>query len=401
MAKKGSESPDIEKCADDWMELEMSVNNAFDKIIFQIEERRTSLLNKIRNIFAKKQNILRSIKQIESTRSLIQVQMKDNYMNEVQAKTLADLNKSLCNLETEAAHENNYGFFCDTKEFSRALANLGSIDKDPKPYLFKDKARFSFQKVKNLLSPTRLSVNEDVGLVCVSDHKGRQLLLFTLEGSFVNSFKLDQLKCPVSVKLINKKEVIVSDYTVDSIFRIEFDINKNNKCKTLCSRNYLYVTSLDHDGEMDLIYITASLYGSLQILNRTNLTVAGKVEHSFIFPRCVLVKKSEIFVLDCNNPCIHVLSKSTLELIRSVIPQGISLNFSNPLGFAIDNVGRIIVSNFHGNSNQIQVYSPFGQLLHSFPEEESILVQPASIYVTKECDVIVISSNPDTPIQVF
>ena len=401
MAKQDPTSPDFDKSASELFELESSVNMTFDKIVFEVNERRTLLLNKIRNIYAKKQNIIRSIKQIESTKSLIQEQLKENIVTEVQENTLANLNNSLANLEIEASKENNYGFFCDTKEFFRALANLGSIEKVPLQYLSKNKAKFSFQKMKNVIAPTRLSVNEDLGLVCVSDHKGKQLLLFTLEGSFINFFKLDQIKCPVSMRLINKKEVIVSDYTVDSIFRIEFDLNKSNKCKILCTKNYHDVTSLDYDEESDLVYITASQHGSLQILTRTNLTVAGKVDYSFIFPRSVIVKNSEIYVLDCNNPCLHVLSKSTHQLIRSIIPQGIDLNFYNPLGFALDNEGRIIIANFQGTENQIQIYSQFGQLLHTFPQSDSTMLQPASIYVMNNYDVIVIWKDPDNPIQVF
>ena len=401
MSQQDLPSLDIDKSNVEWMELEQSVHTAFDYIVDQVNERRTVLLNKIRNLFAKKQHILRSIKQIENTKSLVQDQLRENNVNQLLQKNLADFKRSSTNFETEACHESNYRFFCDLKEFSRTLASLGSIDKAPMPYLSKNDVKFSFPKMKNLISPTRLSVNEDLGLICVSDHKGKQLLLFKLDGSYINFLKLDQLKCPVSMKLITKNEIIVSDYALDSIFRIEFDLHKNNKCKILCSKNYLHVTCLDYDEDSDFIYFTASLFGSLQILTRTNLKVAGKIDHSFIFPRSVTVKKSEIFVLDCNNPCIHVLSKSTHEITRSIIPQGIDLNFSNPLGFTVDDEGRIIVSDFHGTSNQIQVYSPLGQLLHSFPDKVSVLFQPASIHVTRDYDVIVIWNDPDTPIQVF
>ena len=109
----------------------------------------------------------------------------------------------------------------------------------------------------------------------------------------------------------------------------------------------------------------------------------------------------EIFVLDCNNPCLHVISKSTHQLLEYFLSYGNSLNFSHPLAFSLDKEERIIIANHTGTHNAIQIYFQTGHLFYSFPNDDSRISKPGSIYVTSSYDVIVLLKDLSHFIQVF
>ena len=184
--------------------------------------------------------------------------------------------------------------------------------------------------------------------------------------------KHDKIQRPVSLKLIGSNELIVSDYKSDSLYTIEFDLNKHNKCKILNTRSPVHtVTAIDYDTDLDQIYTTSTLLCSVQILDRRSLTLAKrKIDFSFLYPQNVIVRDSKIFVLDCNSPCLHVISKSTHQLLQYFLSHGNSLNFSHPLAFSLDKEERIIIANHTGTHKAIQIYSQTGHLLYSFPNDD-------------------------------
>ena len=128
-----------------------------------------------------------------------------------------------------------------------------------------------------------MSVNEERGIVCASDHEGKQIIIFSLSGEILNSLKHDKIQRPVLLKLIGSNELIVSDYKSDSIYTIEFDLNKHSKCKILNTRSPVHtVTAIDYDTDLDQVYTTSTLLCSVQILDRRSLTLA-KRKSIFLF----------------------------------------------------------------------------------------------------------------------
>ncbi|KAI6647278.1 hypothetical protein LOD99_12275 [Oopsacas minuta] len=385
-----------------WSELEEFVNYIFDELIYKLNDRRVYILNKIAEQKVKHRKIKRSISHIESTMDLLQDQQKEK-VTDLENGSICELNRKLSCLEIQANQTtDNYEFFCDMKEFERSLSNLGTIEKSAVQYSNKNEPRYLFDKIQNIHDMNRISVQEGVGMVSASDYLGKQIHIFTLLGKVIHILKHDQIKGPTAIKLISSRELIVSDFITNSLYRIEFDMFKEKKCKIPTTRNNAnFITAIDYDIDTDLIYVTSLKSGTIEILNRKTLSLAGKVAQSFIYPKNINITKTEIFVLDCNNPCLHVLSKSTHQPIRSILPQGIGLNFSNPQGFSLDKDGKIIISHFHGTDNSIQVYSPLGQLLHAFPNDGSCIVRPTAVHVTNNYEVIVLLRDSSHQIQMF
>ena len=113
-------------------------------------------------------------------------------------------------------------------------------------------------------------------------------------------------------------------------------MNKHNKCKILNTRSPVHtVTAIDYDTDLDQVYTTSTLPCSVQILDRKSLTLAKrKIYLSFLYPQNVIVRGSKIFVLDCNNPCLHALSKSTHQLYNLFFLMEILLTFRRFLKFS-------------------------------------------------------------------
>ena len=389
---------------ENWDLLEEKVNAKFDELVSQLNERRALILREISEKRGEEKNVSRSIKQIEDASLYIQEKMKDNLVFDTRNEAVSQFNERKTSLAMQSSLEGNYIFVCDTKEFDSALSRLAAIEKPPIEYLSKNQPKRLFSKWPKVEGLSRMSVNEEKGLVCASDDKGKQIIIFSLSGEVLNCLKHEQMKRPVSLKLIGSNELIVSDYISDSIYRIEFDMNKQNKCRIASTRNNVNtVTAIDYDAELDQVYTTSTLNRSVEILNRKYLHLPErKIDHSFLYPRNVIVRSSKIYVLDCNNPCLHILSKSTHELLYSILSHGIALNFSHPLAFSLDKEERVIIANHTGTQNAIQIYSPSGNLLHSFPKDDSLICEPKSIYVTSSYDVIVVLKDPSHCfIQVF
>ena len=386
-----------------WDKLEKNVNNTFDGLVSQLNERRAHILDQISVRKEKKMSISRSIKEIEDTKLSLQDKLRENLNADLQNENISNCNERLTSLELQSSLEDNFIFVCDTKEFNSALSRLGSIEKPPVEYLSKNKPKLLFSKLPNVTGLSRMSVNEERGIVCASDHQGKQIIIFSLSGEIINSLKHDKIQRPVSLKLIGSNELIVSDYKSDSIYTIEFDLNKHNKCKILNTRSPVHtVTAIDYDTDLDQVYTTSTLLCSVQILDRRSLTLAKrKIDLSFLYPQNVIVRDSKIFVLDCNSPCLHVISKLTHQLLQSFLSHGNSLNFSHPLAFSLDKEERIIIANHTGTHNAIQIYSQTGHLLYSFPNDDSRISEPGSIYVTSSYDVIVLLKDLSHFIQVF
>ena len=116
--------------------------------------------------------------------------------------------------------EDNFIFVCDTKEFDSVLSRLVLVEKPPVEYLSKNKTKLLFSKLPNVTGLNRMSVNEERGIVCTSDHQGKQITIFYISSEMQNILKHDKIQRPVSLKLIGSNELIVSDYKSDSIYTI-------------------------------------------------------------------------------------------------------------------------------------------------------------------------------------
>lgn len=377
------------------------INNLFDRIVSKVNLRRETLLLEVRKSRSRKDSIIRSIEDLKSTRSLVQNRLRANDMKEIEERTTSDLNRDMDLLRLELKKE--CIFVCNENQLDSDLAILGSFEDPPVQYLnecIPKSICCTKSSSMPLKHPMRLCVDESLDIIAVSDWMTKQIYLFTLEGEYLNSFGKEYFSNPCAIKVINGTEMIVSDYENDCMALVRYERNRKGKFKIKLRLNERrYLTSLDYDKDTDLIYTTEPTTHTLFVFNKLFQIISER--NIFLFPQNVVLTEKQIYVQDYNNPSIHILSKLTLEITRSIIRRGIDLDLEVPLSFSLDNMGRIIMG---AKSGVIQVYAPSGQLLHSFANKGSGLGElhsPNGVFVRKNYDVIVISNNPNYPIQVF
>ena len=386
----------------DWQEIVVLVNTSFDEIVVKVNERRDKVLNLIKELQEKESGIHESIKKVEMVKAILEEQMDDN-LAYLQQKTIAEFSDKLIALRKEAIMYSDYRFVHSKKEIDRALSIFGSLELCPNHYLDRGVVQVAFGILPDNLArqPARFSCDESLDLIALTDVPSRQIFLFSMKGDFIQSFGKDYFKLPFAVKIITDKELVVSDIEHQIICKVAYDRDKRTKPKISTSYEANSVTSLDYDKESDLIYATSE-NRCILILTR-ECKFVSKIE-GFIYPQSLFIAEKEIFVLDKNNPALHVLSKSTHKWIRSIIPRGIDLQLQNADAFTLDQDGYILIGKFSTFHNAIQIYSPSGHLVHSFPQKEISLqdeIMPIGIYVTENKDVVVLSQNPNFPIQFF
>ena len=408
MASVGAD-PDLGKHTHsprDWQEMVHLVNTSFDNIIDKVNKRRTKMLTLIKEFEEKETDLYKSIKKFDDMKNTLQEQMNDNLFVDFQQKTSEECEKKLSTLRIEANKYTDSMFVFDEKEIDRALSVLGGVELRPKHYLEKGVPKLAFCNLpdNSMHKPIQTSCDEELDLVAVTDVYSRQVFLYSMKGGFIQSFGRNNLKFPYAVKIISETELFVSDFTHQIIYKVKFYRNQANKAKiTEFLTGVAAITSMDYDKESKLLYATSSINHCILMITSEG-ELQSKILNFFIFfPQALCLTKDEIYVLDRQNPALHIFSKSSHEILRSIIPSGIGLNHEVSSDFTLDQDGNILLVEMFGRCS-VHIYSPSGQLLHSFSKKGTglgELIYPTSISVTQNKDILVLSRNPDYPVQIF
>ncbi|KAI6652712.1 hypothetical protein LOD99_4495 [Oopsacas minuta] len=172
-----------------WFETEILINESFNRIVDEVNERRILVLSQLKHLQNLKSEILKSINELENVKLEIKNEITQNRNHDAIDKPIADLNKKISLLQIDACNADvDYQFSFDDKELKRALAILGAIEKTPKHYLTKKHAH-SVIPIASKKYSGRLSVNEELGLIAVNNFCENQIIYFSLEGKRLRSLR--------------------------------------------------------------------------------------------------------------------------------------------------------------------------------------------------------------------
>ena len=380
-----------------WNEAEELINISFDRIIYEVNNRRESVLGSLRDIRDIVPKLMRSIKQLEDQIGRIKNGITENFLHSRKKSLISDVNKHISEIQMEAKLD--YQFVFDDTELKRALSVLGGFEKYPRHYSEKEFAKFGFEY--ELKNSGKFSVNEELGLIALNNINEKKIVYFDISsGESISFFDLAPHSPVCAIEIINKQEIALSFFQTKSIITIQFNPRDKTQAKLISETkgNLETITSISYDNKSDLIYAVSSVYHCLNILDR-KLALLEVVSLPCTFPQSIYVTAKEIYISDCGNPCFHILSKSTRKVIRSIIPRGTDLRIDKSSCFAVDRDNNIIIT-FNSCMN---IFSPSGQLLRSFPVNQNLdtMSQPISVFVTDNYDIILLSDASKFPIQIF
>ena len=383
-----------------WNEAEQLVNISFNRIIYEVNNRRESVLASLRDIRDIIPTFMRSIKQLEEEIDRIENGITENFLHSTKESLISDLENRISEIHMKASFaEIDYQFVFDDTELKRALSTLGGFEKYQRHYSEKEFAKSGFEY--ELKNSGKISVNEEFGLIALNNRNEKKINYFDLtSGKCISSFRLETHPPVYAIEIINKQELVLSCFQTESIITIQFNPRDKIQAKLISEMtvNLERITSISYDTHSDNIYAVSSTKHCLYILDR-KLALLEVMSLPCTFPQSIYVTRNDIYILDCGNPCIHILSKRTNEILRSIIPQGTGLRIDKSSCFAVDNDNNIIIA----IKNRINIFSPSGQLLRSFPVNQNLdtISEPISVFVTDNYDIILLSDAPKFPIQIF
>lgn len=388
----------------EWLrrEAERLVHISFNRIIDEVNKRREKVLSNLRDIQDTIPRFMRSINELEVEIAEIENGrgLRENLLHETKESTIKDFKKRIEDFHMQACLADfDYQFVFDDTELKRALSTLGAFEKSPRHYSEKEFAKSGFEY--ELKCTGRFSVNEELGLIAVNNRNEKKICYFDLnKGKYISSFKLESY--PVcAIEIIDKQEIALSVFHSKSIMTVQNNPRDKTPAKSLSEMKGKLeaVTSICYDKQSDRIYAVSSTKHSLYILNR-ELSDHKILSLPCRFPQSIRITVKEIFILDCGNPCLHILSKDeTILFLRSIIPRGSDLIIDNPSCFAVDKDGSIIIP----IRNKMNIFSSSGQLLRSFPVNQNLdtISQSIGVFVTQNYEIILLTDAPKFPIQIF
>ena len=383
-------------------ETETLINDYFDRIIDEVNERRFCVLTDFRDIHESSVRITRSIGQLEDMKINAETTMTDNTLQDDKDDLIQDLDKKIRDrkFEKHKVEDVDYQFVFDDKKLKKVLSTLGVFEKSPKHYLSKSCMKYGFEIPVQSGKVGKFSVDEESNIIAINHPNEKEIMYFDIwELTLLNSFSLESYPTICEIEMINYEEILVSILDSKSILRIQFNPREQNEAKFVSqtSEKFENIISLSYDKQCDQIYALSSVQNSIFIFER-NLTLLITVKISFAFSQSLFVGEERIYILKSDSPCIHVLSKSR-NRTGKVIQCERSDHINQPTSFFVDRNENIILT----LKNLIEIYSPSGYLLHSVTlnQDPDTIIQPISVFVTLNYDIIVLSDASKYPIQIF
>ena len=383
---------------DQWAEMECEINTAFDLLIARVRKRQRDLLDKLNYLRAECRDLPELIQQMKEQLNKLETEMSDT--------TRSFHSDQIDTLEEELGQ---YQFVWNEDELNSLLERLGDVVKFPKLYYNKNvpKITFGTDPSPGIRLASGFAVKESCGLLAIAELETESILIYSMQGEFVNKISNNQMTFPNTLVFDGNDSIYVADYHKQSI--LKFSAMNGDFAKEielviaidLFQFEYGFVTALDYDLSSHKIYGTLEKYHKILIFD-SELTLIDIFNPGLQFPQDIKVRQHELFVLDYNNPCFHVISKLNQTKLFSIIPRGLDLKFSLPQHFSLDQNSNIFITDVI--NNQILMYTPSGYLilvLFKSGKSNGEIFVPAGIHVTNSNEIIVLSQNDKHPVQIF
>ena len=161
-------------------ETETLINDYFNRIIDEVNERRFHVLTNFRDIHENIPRIIRSIEQLEDTKIDVETRMTENKLCDEKENIIQDLDKKIRDLRLEklGIEDVDYQFVFDDKKFKKALSTLGVFEKFPKHYLYKSCMKHAFEISVESKQIGKFSVDEETQIIAINNPNGKEIMYF-------------------------------------------------------------------------------------------------------------------------------------------------------------------------------------------------------------------------------
>ena len=272
-----------------------------------------------------------------------------------------------------------------TKKVSPVLVACQNIKNDKSPGVFN--------------WPTVIAIHPITYNLYVIDSRNYRIQVFNESCDFLFSFSQDMIH-PVGICFCNN-QVYVTQYASNTcnVYTSAGDYTRSFGRKGVKELEFNGPARLCFSESWSLMYICERNNNRVQVLNSDlsfNSFIAGLSE-----PTDINVTSSEVYILDNNNPCLHVYN-SKHQLVWELISFGKGCQVISSFHFCVDNNSNILFTDT--TACCVVVFNKKGELIHRFGRKGMCtgeFVDPRGIVIDSKQRVIVVSQNTKHCVQFF
>ena len=400
---------------EDNYELELSqvrekIKTKFVELIDCLKARENELLRELDNIltfYLSYRSELGKVNEkkiaLETTKSILQNQLQTSPIKSVHEDFIARLNTELESIETPREPK-MASFECDSNKMLSELNNLGKLIKKVRSgidYKSKKQPLVSVcEKGKGmgqLYNPRDVAVENKTGNIYIADLSNNCVKVFDSTGKYLFKFGdnegEEKMHTPISMAICGDRILIsqrncILNYKLNGKFISKIGKDGNGELEF----NFPFGLTIDESNGN--IYVSDCHNNRIQILSQDFRFISQFGKDILKYPLDVKLSKEYIFVLDVSNPCLHLFSYNHI-LQKSVISRGKGMQVIYPYYFFIDQTDNILISD--NGSNSIHVFNKELQLIHKI----SVSPNPMGITVDKRGRVIVVCRADNNCLQIF
>ena len=247
----------------------------------------------------------------------------------------------------------------------------------------------------DICRPYGIAVDRGTELVFVADNYKELILVYSLEGEFIESFDNGKLRGPYGICLF-EEFVFVTDISSNSVVKLlrsgEYVCDSKSKNRD---------TQLDNPSSLCIynqsVYVCNSGKHRIDLFTFDLQFIKSFGESKICYPEDIKTHRDTILVLTQEDDSIHSFNAQH-EFIRSIPLTGHNdANIPQAFFFAIDVNGNYVVSD--GDNGCLKIFSPTGQFIDSLGN--GYLAAPQGIATDRQNGIVSISQSIYCPLQIY
>ena len=212
----------------------------------------------------------------------------------------------------------------------------------------------------------------------ITDHDNNKVQVFSQECKYFFKFGDDgRMNSPIGITLYQEK-VFVVQFNGSCI--LVYNLN-GTYIQTVGEGQLTYPYGIDINKVNGDIYVCDSGNNRIQVFTQEFSLKASLFGDVLKKPYDINLTEDSIFVLDSNDPCMHIYNYNNV-LIRNIVKR------SSQYVFCLDSVNNICMVDY--NSGCVMVFDIEGTLIHQFGR----FTRPRGIAITNNSNVIICSDTP-------
>ena len=390
--------------------IEAEIHKTFDRLVSCLNERRNELLTRYREIQAQPADRARMERELLDLKAETEQHIRMNLLLETQSKILAKLEQKLEEVKTPLP-DTYVKFLSDTIHLEREISGLGEIIEEeafvvPRYHQMSCIVSVGKEGIApgELYDPRGVAIDENTGYIYVTEVFGFRVSVFSETGDFLNTFSQQGMNFPWGIAL-HRDNIYVTDFMSNAVFHFNmeqqichvatFGSGEGSSDEQLNDPRGLTVST---DGD---VFVADCDNHRIIILDQSLRFKRHVTHRSMKNPREVKLTRDEIYVLCKSSPCVLVLSH-TGEMTRSLVTRGDGMQVYNPQFFCLDAEQNLLISD--REANDVKIFSKDGTYLHTVGQEGhegGMLYQPRGIALTKDLNLVIVSCNRNSALQLF